>query len=438
MKLLAKLLAWTLLCSLLAAGCASSGLSETPSASTNNPDSSTSAALQSSIDSQATIYSDDPIKIGGLYPLSGTDAINGENMQKGHDQAIKEINAQGGVECLGGRPLQMVYGDSQGTAEAGISETERLINREHVVVMMGAYHSSVTIPATVTSNKYKIPWIDPNALAAEITSRDLYYVFMTTPTLEQWAHDDARFAYQMGARTAVIMVPNFAFGTEGAQAWNEHLPEEGFTILGSYDYQFGAADFSSAILQVKSKDPDVLFLLANTTDAIHFTQQMKSMNYYPRMAIVNLGGGFTNPNYVLSVGAADAEGIIVTSDWFPNENLPGTVEFARSFQEETGILPTGLVNTTYASTWLLHDVLEKACSLDGTVIADTLHNTTFTPGPDTRWDFQWSQVSFEANGQLKQAQTVIAQYQDGNQVTVYPSELAVEEPIWPVPGWEGR
>jgi branched-chain amino acid transport system substrate-binding protein len=432
------LMAGTVVLFLLATGCASTGELNTPGTLTTPPASSLSTTIANPTNSPSVAGSQAPIKVGALYPLSGTDAINGENMQKGHDQAIKEINAQGGIDCLGGRPLQMVYGDSRGTAEAGISETERLINQEQVVVMMGAYHSSVTIPATVVSNKYKIPWIDPNALAAEITSRGLYYVFMTTPTLEQWAHGDAQFAYQMGGRTAVILVPNFAFGTEGAEAWNKHLPEEGFKILGSYEYQFGAADFSSAILQVKAKDPDVLFLLANTTDAIHLTQQMKAMNYYPKMAIVNLGGGFTNPDYVLSVGAHDAEGIIVTSDWFPNENLPGATEFTQKFKDETGILPTGLVNTTYASTWLLHDILEEACSLDGTVIADTMHNTTFTPWPETRWVYQWSQVSFEENGQLKQAQTVIAQYQDGNQVTVYPSELAVAQPIWPVSGWGQR
>jgi branched-chain amino acid transport system substrate-binding protein len=52
------------------------------------------------------------IKIGALLPLTGGDAVNGQNQQYGHEFAIKEINALGGIKCLGGAKLQMVYGDS--------------------------------------------------------------------------------------------------------------------------------------------------------------------------------------------------------------------------------------------------------------------------------------------------------------------------------------
>jgi branched-chain amino acid transport system substrate-binding protein len=40
-------------------------------------------------------------------------------------------------------------------------------------------------------------------------------------------------------------------------------------------------------------------------------------------------------------------------------------------------------------------------------------------------------VKFEPNGRRAGAHLVIAQWQKGKAVTVYPSELAVAEPIWP-------
>jgi branched-chain amino acid transport system substrate-binding protein len=378
------------------------------------------------------------IKVGGLYPLTGTDAINGENMKTGHDLAIREINDAGGIKCLGGAKLEMVYGDSQSKSEAGNAETERLITDEGVIAVMGAFHSHVVLPASEITEKYEVPFIIPNSLAGAITERGLKYVFQTIPTLEQWAFDDAKFAAENGAKTGVIAVMNIAFGEETQQAWEAGLPANGIEILDSISYQFGASDLSDTILKIKASDPDVLFLLANTADAILLTRQMQELDYYPKMGIINLGGGFADPSYIGTVGPDAAQGIFLTADWTPKINLPGAEEFATYFESEMGLLPTGAINTTYASTWLLADALEKACSTDPKKLAEVLRTTTFQPGEGTKWAFQWPEVSFQEDGKLEQARTVIAQWQNGEQVTVWPSELAVAEPIWPVPNWTER
>jgi len=177
---------------------------------------------------------------------------------------------------------------------------------------------------------------------------------------------------------------------------------------------------------------------ATTNDCILFTKQMQELDYYPKGGIVNLGGGFADPTYLDTVGKEAAQGIFVTSDWFPKINLPGAEEFSSYFLEQQGILPTGAVNTNYATTWLLKDAIEKACSTDPKKIAEVLRTTTFKPGPDTKWAFQWPEVAFDETGKMTQMNTVIAQYQDGNQVTVWPESLAVAKPIWPVPNWTER
>jgi len=83
-----------------------------PDADTSEPDSSTV----------------DVIKVGALYPLTGPDAgWAGDPYIKSHQMAIDEINAAGGIACLGGAKLELVKGDTEGTAEAGNSETELFI-----------------------------------------------------------------------------------------------------------------------------------------------------------------------------------------------------------------------------------------------------------------------------------------------------------------------
>ena len=91
----------------------------------------------------------DVIKVGALYPLTGPDAgWAGDPYIKSHQLAIDEINAAGGIACLGGAMLELVNGDTKGVAEAGNSEMERLITEEGVVAVFGSALSGTTVPAS--------------------------------------------------------------------------------------------------------------------------------------------------------------------------------------------------------------------------------------------------------------------------------------------------
>lgn len=114
----------------------------------------------------------DVVKVGALYPLTGADAgWAGDPYIKSHQLAIDEINAAGGIACMGGAKLELVNGDTQGKAEAGNSEMERLITKEGVVAVMGSALSGTTLPASEISEKYQVPYIVPNALDGLITDR---------------------------------------------------------------------------------------------------------------------------------------------------------------------------------------------------------------------------------------------------------------------------
>ncbi|MBK8048802.1 MAG: ABC transporter substrate-binding protein [Anaerolineales bacterium] len=176
-----------------------------------------------------------------MYPLTGPDAgWAGDPYIKSHQMAIDEINAAGGIQCLDGAMLELVKGDSKGTAEAGNSEMERLITQEGVVAVLGSALSGTTLPATEIAERLKVPYIVPNALDGNITEKGLQYIFQTVSTLQQWGMDDAAWVKEQGAKTAVITVPNFSFGKEVEEVWKQGLEAEGIEILGALTYDGGA------------------------------------------------------------------------------------------------------------------------------------------------------------------------------------------------------
>jgi ABC-type sugar transport system substrate-binding protein/ABC-type branched-subunit amino acid transport system substrate-binding protein len=377
------------------------------------------------------------IKVGALYPLTGPDAgWAGDPYIKSHQMAIDEINAAGGIECLDGAQLQLVLADTKGTAESGNAEMERLISREGVVAVMGSALSGTTLPASEIAERNEVPYIVPNALDGLITDRGLTYVFQTVSTLQQWGIDDAKWAKEQGAQTAVITVPNFTFGAEVEEVWREALDEEGIELLASLTYDGAAQDFTDTILRVKQADPDVWFALGNN-QAPQMAKQAKEQGYYPKMGIITLGSGFGTTFFLNEAGVDVADGIIITGDFAPVSSLNVDEDFKARFRDYTGQELGGTYNTTYASTWLLADALEAACSTDPKVLAETLRTTTFTDG-EGKWGFQWPQASFDEKGRLQEAASVISQWQDGQMVAVWPAQYAAATAVWPVPQWDDR
>jgi ABC-type sugar transport system substrate-binding protein/ABC-type branched-subunit amino acid transport system substrate-binding protein len=311
---------------------------------------------------------------------------------------------------------------------------ERLITEEGVVAVMGSALSGTTVPASEISEKYKVPYIVPNSLDGTITDRGLEYVFQTVSLMQNWGIDDANWVAENGAKTAVITVPNITFGAEVEEIWSEAIPNAGMELLDKFTYDVNTNDFTDTILRVKQLDPDVWFALGNAaTPAL--IKQTKEQGYWPKMGIITLGSGFATSFFLNETGAENVEGILFTMDFAPVSQLPVDEDFKAEFKEFTGQDLGGTYNTTYASTWLLADALEVACSTDPEKLAEVFRTETFTDG---EWGFMWPEASFDEKGRLEQAPTVIGQWQDGQMVAIWPDDLAAAEPIWPVPGWDQR
>jgi len=418
-----KFLSILMIAGMLLGACATNPTTQAPAATAQPQGAATSAGT-------APV-----IKIGALYSMTGPDAgWAGDAYIKSHQMAIDEINAAGGIKSLGGAKLQLVVGDSQSQAAAANAEMQRLITQEHVVAVFGSAISGATLPASQVANQQKIPYIVPNALDGAISEQGLYYVFQTVSLLQNWAADDAKWVKAQGAKTAVITVPNITFGADTATAWKKGVEDQGMTLLDNQTYDVNAQDLTDTVLKVKAENPDVWFLLTNSQGAL-LMKEMKEQGFYPKMGIVTLGSGFSGSTFLNQAGKDLADGVIVTSDFAPVSSLNVDPAFKTKFKQYTGQDLGGTYNTTYASTWLLADALEKAGSTDPTKIADTLHNSTFTGG---KWNFMWPQVSFDSKGRLTQAASVIAQWQNGEQVAVSPDNFAAKKAVWPVPGWDQR
>src|SRR6202048_291265 len=176
---------------------------------------------------------DKTVKIGAIFPLSGNAASAGIHAKYAIEVAIDIINnahpelgdfplaKNAGLAGLGGAKVEVVFADNQGSPATGQNQALRLITEEKVVALVGAYQSGVTLTASAIAEKYGIPFLSGESVAANLTERGFKWFFRTTPVASDFSKDYYDFLNDMktsGAKTdSVAMVhDNTEYGTSVA------------------------------------------------------------------------------------------------------------------------------------------------------------------------------------------------------------------------------
>ena len=129
------------------------------------------------------------VKIGAIFPMSGNAASTGVHAKAALEVAMDIINnahpelghlplaKDAGLAGLGGAKVEVVFADNQGSPATGQNQALRLITEEKVVALTGAYQSGVTLTASAIAEKYGIPFVNGELVAANLTERGFKWFF---------------------------------------------------------------------------------------------------------------------------------------------------------------------------------------------------------------------------------------------------------------------
>jgi len=380
----------------------------------------------------------DDIAVGILLPLSGSVAPIGINNRRGHELAVDEINAAGGIKSLGGAKLVMIDGDTQGNPNVGMSEVEKL-GRRDVVAIMGAYQSGVTFPTTQISERLGIPFIDPVAIADSITEdRGFKYTFKVSPLASWYARDQIRFLVDTSkaagnpAKSVVLLHEDTLFGTSTAKGQNKAAADYDVKVLADISYPKDTPDMTSTIAQIKELNPDAILLVSYINDAVLITKTMKELDV--NIPIIGTSAGHIDPAYISNLGD-DADYTFTVGEWNTDLSKPGIAEISARFKGKFGVEMNGHAAETYMSTMVLRDALERAGSTNHEKLRDAIAETKICGDANI---LPYDCVRFGPSGQSPEAQLIVLQIIDGVHKTVWPPEVAAAAPVWPVPAWGDR
>jgi branched-chain amino acid transport system substrate-binding protein len=391
---------------------------------------------------------DKTVKIGAVFPLSGNAASAGIHAKAAIEVAMDIINnahpefgnfplaKNAGLAGLGGAKVDVVFADNQGSPATGQNQTLRLITEEKVVALTGAYQSGITLTASAIAEKYGIPFVNGESVAANLTERGFKWFFRVTPVASDFAKIYYDFLQDMkaaGAKTdnVALVHDNTEYGTSVSSVITKAFKEKGQNIALDISYAVNATDVQSQVLQLKEKKPDVVIVIAYTSDAILYQKTMQALDYKPPMIIAD-DSGYSDPSFIKAVGKI-SQGAFNRSSWSVGPPGSPTALIAEMYKKKSGDEMDDTAGREMQAFFVLCDAIDRAGSTDPAKIQAALKATDLKPD---QLMMGYKGVKFDDKGQNVLAAGVMIQLQDGeNYVAVWPKASAQKAPVLTYKGW---
>jgi len=394
---------------------------------------------------------EEKVVIGAIWPLTEALAEIGQLNKKGIELALDIINNEypdlnlplaesAGLPNLGGAKIEVIWGDSRGIPEQGRSVAEHLISEKHVVALMGCYQSSVTETASLPAEKYGIPFLNPDSASPWLTERGFKYFWRTSAIVSTWTEDVFKYAddvnerYGTNLHTVAIAHEDSLWGTEGADWMAYWADKYNYEVVERVKYPTGTVDLSLEALRIKAKDPDILMMLGYISDNILMIQTLKEYNWLPK--IYMSGEMIQVPAFLNALGEAGNYCSLIIQ--FPPDLVKGkevTRKVDEMLYERYGEHLTDTIARAIMGVFVLADAINRAGSTDPEAINAALAETNI---PGEQILLPWDAIRFDEKHQLVGGHYSVMQIIDLEYCTVWPWEIAVAEPVVPMPGWNER
>jgi branched-chain amino acid transport system substrate-binding protein len=359
------------------------------------------------------------IIIGTNLPMTGVLAGAGREQKWSYEQAVKDINAQGGIFVKAYNkklPVKLVVADDESNAGKAGKAVERLIKVDKADMLLGGFAAPFgVIPGCITAEKFKRyyhtticlvpPWLEKNFQWSTLFFFDLEQACAVPYQLWDKLPENDR-----PKNPALLMEDTFD-GRAFAGLFRSIAEKYGYKFALDEPLAVGAKDYSAQIIKAKDLGVDAILIFTADSDCITFINQMKEAN----LSVKYLHGwkGTWAGEFYKALGKS-ADYVLCDGFWSMDFPFPGAKELGERYLKDFGKYSVS-AGATYGLCQILWQAIEIAGTLDGAKVREAVLANTF--------DTVMGKVKYGQNGVAIFTSTA-HQWWDGKQRTVYPFELA--------------
>lgn len=334
------------------------------------------ALLLAGLLATSTAYAAEPVRIGITTILSGPFADRGQSEQYGAQLALNEINEAGG---LLGRPVEAFYADNACKPEVGLPATRRLIEQEHVPVLIGALCTPVTRAIMPLVAAAKVPLVIATSAGQDFVDASGKggndYLFKTIPSELDIAQGLIRYLGKHGVKSVAVVADAGDFPRSTAVALARAAEASGMRITADETVAAGTTDLAPLLEKLRTGAPDAVLTVLFGSTTPFFSAYEASGWKVPVSGRVDFAAALAavSPKFRDAGGLADLTGVAVFST-----TQEGVHDFVASYRAHYGLMPTQRSFFVYEAVYLVADAIRRAGVDEPAAIEAALKTTTMS------------------------------------------------------------
>jgi branched-chain amino acid transport system substrate-binding protein len=368
-----------------------------------------------------------PFVVGAIYPLTGPQATGGAQELAGVRAAL----------TLAGNDVQLRVISVETPAEASAA-VDRLVDRDHVPVILGTYGSTLSNAAAARAEQRHVVYWETGAVADVITERRSY-VFRTVATGSNLGQTAVEFTSQVlvaaagvqnPAVRAVIVNVDDVYGRSVADGEQALAAQLGIPVVDRIQYNPQAFDPYAIADRLAADRADYLWDVSYIDDGVKIWQAITERQV-PLRAAIGTSSAFCMDEFSRRLGSR-AVGVYAADK--PDSNVdskaltPAARDLLRRAQAAYGGNLSISATAGFVGGWtLFHDVLPR---LTGQVTPDSVRTAAYQLDQPSNTTINGGGIKFAGPtsgdpGQNLRAPSVVGQWQAvGKMRTVYPASFA--------------
>jgi branched-chain amino acid transport system substrate-binding protein len=245
------------------------------------------------------------IMIGLVGPFSGNTALGGEQMRRGAEQAVTDINAAGGIN---GEKISLSVVDDACDPKQAVAAANKIASAG-IKFVTGFYCSSAAIPASKVYMEEGILMVDDVASNPRLTDEAKDTVLRIYPRDDkQGAFLASHIVKHYSAQKIAIVNDQSAWGRGIADEVKKNLNKAGITEVLFDSYTVGQRDYSSLVTKLKQMGVGVVFIAGFPTEVGLIVRQINEQNAHIQV----IGGDPLTTDQFWQIAGPTGEGVLLS------------------------------------------------------------------------------------------------------------------------------
>ena len=290
------------------------------------------------------------LRLGVLGPLTGDLAFGGQFQLKGAQLQAELLNKmQNKIK------IEIIAEDDESKCDVSVSAARKLIARDKVHALLGAWQSTCTLAIVPITAAAKIPQYT-TSVAGPITQQGSKWIFrVAIPTKGLNIATITYAVKKLGLKKVAILSSNEEVGKSFSASSIAVLKTHGLKPVTRQEYARGDKDFTGQLGRIKAAGADAIIMATGFQEQAIIARQVKELGMKVRLLGGDTIGG--NPKFV-DLGGKHVEGLVFATTFIPVSSDKRLAPFMKAYLAKYNERPDPWAGEFYDAVGLIFEAVK--------------------------------------------------------------------------------